>query len=132
MSKSKKKMGALVAALALTTGGLVAVGMQSASAAGCYDSAVSFAHVPGEHRSPSGGGKFTATSACNDINLRTGSSIGVKVCFYPRSGKNYCQTEWTSARAGQWTVVATDVRPGTKFELDWYHSGIGFGAHVAS
>lgn len=136
--RKSRKAGALVAGLALLTGGLVAgVGAQSASAAGCYDGAITHVVRAGELWSPRGDGKWKTTSACNDINVRlsSGATNGdrlVHVCFYPSSGGESCQSRDTRVSPGEWTVVASNVKDGTKFKLRWSSRyRVGYSVKVA-
>ncbi|GAB3736858.1 hypothetical protein [Nocardiopsis nanhaiensis] len=69
---------------------------------------------------------FTTTGICNDINVIIDNSTPsyVWVCFNPSSGDPYCQDDIdrTYVRSSIWTVVATDVAPGTQFKLRFDHS----------
>ncbi|TCP57481.1 hypothetical protein EV191_1011438 [Tamaricihabitans halophyticus] len=69
-------------------------------------------------------GWYTATERCNDINIRGGNETNraVRVCFNPRSGSSYCQSSYSSARVAEWSVIANDVLPGTRYRLDFLTS----------
>jgi hypothetical protein len=48
----------------------------------------------------------------------------VKVCFYPTSGNDYCQSEYKSTWLnGDWMAIATNVKDGTKFRLRFKNDG---------
>jgi hypothetical protein len=88
----------------------------SADAATCYGGAVKFFKREKETFAPQDSW-FQTSSRCNDINLSLGPGSQkerrVKVCFY----KKPCQERYTHVVAGTWTVIATDVKDGTKFRF---------------
>ncbi|MGW5050376.1 hypothetical protein [Actinokineospora sp. NPDC004072] len=92
---------------------------EPASALSCYGSAKSFSKPSGVRWYPSGGGHFTTTSNCADINVKLNAGRWIAVCFKPSSRPEYCQSNYTWAAAGQWTVIATDVLDGTRFYFDF-------------
>jgi hypothetical protein len=122
----RKAIAALTAGLTLA-GGLVLANATTANAATCYGGESYFSSS--NHYFPeSTSGRLTATSRCNDINVRFTNNIitpsrKVKVCFYPSTGSAYCQSNYTTVYGGDWAVIATDVLDGTKFRLrfesDW-------------
>ncbi|MEU0299455.1 hypothetical protein ABZ252_08300 [Streptomyces sp. NPDC006175] len=113
---------------ALAGGGLA--GATSASAATCYGSYKSFYKSDGTQYAPTGNSYWSATSNCDDINIKIPNAKSVKVCFYkkPSGSLNYCQTNYKTTRANEWTAIATDVNDGTiyrfKFaDADYNRSG---------
>ncbi|MFD6431483.1 hypothetical protein [Streptomyces venezuelae] len=54
-----------------------------------------------------------ATTNCADINVKSSVNRRVKVCW----SSGVCQNRTTLARAGQWTVIATNVRDGASYHL---------------
>ncbi|MDQ0685808.1 hypothetical protein QF032_004800 [Streptomyces achromogenes] len=113
----RKAAATLTAAFTLASAGVLAGGTP-ASAATCYDGATYFS---GESRYHPSSGTYTTTSRCNDINVKIANLLitpyrNVKVCFYPSSSPSYCQSNYTRVDS-DWTVVATDVRDGTRYRL---------------
>jgi hypothetical protein len=76
---------------------------------------------------------WVTSSRCQDINLRiTGygsSRVTARVCFIPYGSPRYCNThKWFYRGDTAWRMIASDVRDGTRFqvELDFasgYYSG---------
>jgi hypothetical protein len=60
-------------------------------------------------------GTYTTTSRCRDINVKTEWEY-VEVCVVFIDHTDECN-RWTRLPTGKWTVVASDVRDGTRFEL---------------
>ncbi|MBD3006406.1 hypothetical protein IEJ02_20370 [Streptomyces sp. 5-10] len=120
-----------MAAAALITGGLTAATTAPASAAptaaqSCYGNArvYSTTQYGTVHEWPAQGYAKT-TSACNDINVKTGKAVSVRVCFERTATCN--SWKWTNAD-GSWRAVATDVSDGTNF---WLQFGTPSWGHVA-
>lgn len=115
----------ILAVAALAAGGLTAATTSTATAGpltaqSCYGSAKSYSKPSGDRWYPNNGSTtLTATSNCNDINIKPNTTTKVAVCFYQSSGSRYCQSSFKTAPAGQWTVVATDVLDGTRFIFDF-------------
>ncbi|AVV40903.1 hypothetical protein PYK79_26100 [Streptomyces sp. ID05-04B] len=113
----RKAAATLTAAFTLASVGVLAGGTP-ASAATCYDGATYFSGESYYHPSS---GTYTTTSRCNDINVKITNLLitpyrKVKVCFYPSSAPSYCQSNYTTVDS-DWTVVASDVRDGTRYRL---------------
>ncbi|WP_159060521.1 hypothetical protein [Streptomyces acidiscabies] len=133
---SSRKIAALAGGLAMTAGLLVG-GAGSAGAAGqgvraaCYDGDVGFNKSAGTRWYPSSStSRLTTSSNCNDINLRfTDGGRNVKVCFYPSDGGVQCQDDYTYV-GSSWTVVATDVRDGTKYRVYFLTDGAATGFYA--
>ncbi|GHB76340.1 hypothetical protein GCM10010377_78410 [Streptomyces viridiviolaceus] len=108
---------------------LVVAPTTQAAVTSCYGSAKSYTK-PADVRWYPSTGRLTTTSNCADINIKPNQSAYVEVCFYPTSGGSTCNS-YKYAPAGQWTVVATDVRDGTRFQFHFasgaYNSGIWAG-----
>ncbi|MFC8665908.1 MULTISPECIES: hypothetical protein [Streptomyces] len=129
----RKSATACLAAALLASGALAAAPAaqaQPADATGalsCYGSAKSFSKPAGDLFYPAAG-HLTATSNCSDINIKSTYNVYVAACFLPTSGGEYCQSNWTYAPGGQWTVVATSVVDGTRFYFAFRsaaaHSGV--------
>ncbi|TLW94666.1 hypothetical protein FFT09_01925 [Saccharomonospora piscinae] len=125
------------ALLLLATGAGSAAAVPSASgesgevtaAATCYGGAVQWTQTSPELRVPSSG-TYTASSRCNDINIRTTRRSGptrtlhyAVVCFLPTWGDPYCGSPKRVPELGSgWTVLASDVLDGTKFYVVLHHS----------
>lgn len=102
----------------------------------CYDGAVYGAVTGGPTNAylPSSTGTYRTTSRCNDINFTNRSQSGdeyfqalIRVCFV---GAGYCQSSWKYYHKGSgvdWMVIASDVRDGTTFRLEFqfYESTFG-------
>ncbi|MEU1597073.1 hypothetical protein ABZ468_30530 [Streptomyces sp. NPDC005708] len=119
MHMIKRASAILLSAVALGGGVILAPNAQAA-ATSCYGSAKSYSKPAGDRWVPNNGqSRLTTTSNCNDINIKPNTTTSVAVCFYPSSGAAYCQSAFKTAPAGQWTVVATDVKDGTRFVFDF-------------
>ncbi|HEY8524557.1 MAG TPA: hypothetical protein VIL48_06320 [Acidimicrobiales bacterium] len=115
----------------------------AANLAACYDGAKGWdagtqdadgdaAYIPGADDGPDGRvGRvpvYLASSRCNDVNLRvTGgwtNDLAARVCFFPTSGPYSCN-QWTSIPVGDadWHVIATNVRDGSRFEIQFRSPG---------
>jgi hypothetical protein len=110
------RIGRIVAAasgalLSLSLAGVAGATQDEVIPMACYDHAKNFSK-PDVGQTLPAVGYYTTTSACNDINIKPNKNVNVKVCF--RSTGN-CQASYKYARAGQWTVVATNVRNDTQF-----------------
>jgi hypothetical protein len=102
----------------------------------CYDGAVYGAVTGGPTNAylPSSTGTYRTTSRCADINFTNRSHSGdeyfqalIRVCFV---GAGYCQSSWKYYYKGSgvdWMVIASDVRDGTTFRLEFqfYESTFG-------
>ncbi|MFW6689448.1 hypothetical protein [Streptomyces sp. MAR4 CNX-425] len=130
-----KRLLATVAGLVLVSGALTGTTAAAATASegatagvqgACYDGAGSFSKGSGGHLAP--GYVLTTSSNCNDINLyMTSGNRYVKVCFYPSSGKDYCQSSYKYAKLGAWKVIATDVKDSTKYRFFFSSTGSASG-----
>ncbi|MFJ9733794.1 hypothetical protein ACIRUL_21060 [Streptomyces sp. NPDC101171] len=136
MSMGKTVSASLFAAALL--GGVLAAApaaqAQTSSETGaqsCYGSAKSYSKPAGNRWYPQGGPYLTSTSNCADINIKPGTSTSVAVCWLPSSGGSYCQSTFKNAPAGQWTVVATDVKDGTHFYFDFGSTAANSGVWAA-
>ncbi|MFI6086160.1 hypothetical protein ACIBBB_35405 [Streptomyces sp. NPDC051217] len=122
-----------MAVAALAAGGLTAATASTAAAGpltaqSCYGSAKSYSKSAGQRWFPNNGSsKLLTTGNCNDINIKPNTTTTIAVCFYPSSGGVSCQGSFKTAPAGQWTVVATDVRDGTSFVFDFGHTSANTG-----
>jgi hypothetical protein len=118
----RKTMTACLFSAVFVGGALAVAPAASANESGalsCYGSARSYSKPAGNRWYPQGGPYLTATSNCNDINIKPNATTSIAVCFLPSSGGTSCQSSFKTAPAGQWTVVATDVRDGTRFYFDF-------------
>ncbi|MCT2586191.1 hypothetical protein [Actinophytocola gossypii] len=70
------------------------------------------------------------TSRCDDVNLRITtwgrSYVYARVCFYPTSGNDYCNSWKRYEKTSAWLTPATDVLDGTRVEVFLRH-GVGGG-----
>jgi hypothetical protein len=99
-----------------------------APAASCYGSAHSYSKPSGDYTYPSG--YLTTTGNCSDINIKPNTDRYVEVCWRAGEGDT-CQSEYKLARAGVWTVVATDVLDGTRFFFDFRSTAASTGSWAA-
>ncbi|MEU4038451.1 hypothetical protein [Streptomyces collinus] len=97
----------------------------------CYGSAKSYSKPAGNRWYPQGGPYLTATTNCADINIKPNTTTSIAVCWLPSSGGSYCQGSYKTAPAGQWTVVATDVKDGTHFYFDFGSTAANSGVWAA-
>jgi hypothetical protein len=106
---SRYAAAALAAALSTLS---LTVGLPSAAAApSCYGGAKAWKSVNYRENV----GTYTTTSRCHDINVKTDWE-GVQACVVFVDHTDECnRLTWTPP--GKWTVVASDVRDGTRFEL---------------
>ncbi|MEV4628204.1 hypothetical protein AB0J90_18185 [Micromonospora sp. NPDC049523] len=119
-------VGRVVLALALGIP-LAVAPTTPALAAGCYDGSVWAGGTASDANTfdPSRTGYYTTTSRCNDINFLPVSTSGdsaywdvfIRVCWVNLGTCN----SWKSPDAGEWTVIASNVKDGTRFrvETDW-------------
>ncbi|MFG2261836.1 hypothetical protein [Streptomyces sp. NPDC048720] len=132
-----KTVSASLCAAALLGGVLAAAPAAQAQTSGetgaqsCYGSAKSYSKPAGNRWYPQGGPYLTSTSNCADINIKPGTGTSVAVCWLPSSGGSYCQSTFKNAPAGQWTVVATDVKDGTHFYFDFGSTAANSGVWAA-
>ncbi|QXE32931.1 hypothetical protein KQY30_00100 [Streptomyces sp. GMY02] len=114
-------------AAALLAGGLTATTGTLATAApnavqSCLGTAKPFSTTYAEpHFRWPRSGSVTATSSCNDINVKPVGLVWVSTCFLPTSGGTYCNG-WHEIKPGTWGLAATDVLDGTKFYLQFYNA----------
>ncbi|MEU5693072.1 hypothetical protein [Actinosynnema sp. NPDC020468] len=120
---------ALVASAALLATPAAQAEPSSAALPACYDHAHNYSKPSGEQYYPATG-YLTTTSYCGDINIRPTSTRHVAVCFKPSSGAEYCNS-YKSASGGQWTVVASDVKDGTRFYFAFSESVASGGSWAA-
>ncbi len=118
--KAVTRIAAGAFSIAAIGGSLMLAPTAQAAATSCYGSAKSYSKPAGDRWYPANGtGRLTTTSNCADINIKPNQTTQIAVCFYPSSGGSQCQPSFKTAPAGQWTVVATDVRDGTRFIFDF-------------
>jgi hypothetical protein len=129
MQKNIRRFFAASSGLLLTagvlTGGATAAGAAETGSRGsarvlaCYDSASYYLKPAGGTYYPPGGEpNLRTTSACADINIKPNTNRYVRLCLM-RSGTPQCQTDFTYAAAGSWTVVEEIVPNGTEFWFDF-------------
>jgi hypothetical protein len=88
----------------------------TAAAVTCFGGAASFTKPAGVAQAPQGPGVFFRTSSrCRDINIRPNNGTSARVCFEATG----CQLVRVPAPALQWTVIATNVRDGALFRIDF-------------
>ncbi|WP_407564977.1 hypothetical protein [Streptomyces sp. 184] len=99
------------------------------TAMSCYGDAKSFTKYQGDvsYPVPATGNYLTTTSSCSDINVRTGWDVFVRVCFV-RTG---CQADWKRTEGGEWLVVATNVRDGAQYYLNFITKDLITGGYAA-
>ncbi len=124
----------VLAAAALTAGGLTALTAPTAVAAGtavqsCLGTAKSFTSTESVPARWPASGSVTATSNCNDINVKPTIGDDVRTCFLPSSGGTTCNA-WRPISGGTWGLAATDVKDGTKFYVQfrygWEYGSIAY------
>lgn len=134
----RKRIAALALTGAVVGGGLIATTAATAGTAGaatqgevvaqsCYGNAWSYSKPSGTPFSPTNT-TYLTTANCADINIKTNTDRKVKVCFYAGGGGlNYCQPDYKSTKAGEWKVIASDVKDGTKFRFQFESSAASTG-----
>jgi hypothetical protein len=108
---------------AATLVGLAAAAPAASAANACYDGKANY-DVRG-YWMPEGRDWFGKTSSrCRDINIWPNSTTNAKICFYRSDGSLlYCQDGPTKeAKAGEWTVLATNVQDGQLFKIHFPYS----------
>ena len=119
----RTRIAAVIASAAIAAGCLVAgAGPTAAAEQGarsCYGEANSYNKASGTHIYPNYPNFFylLATAACVDINIKTNTNRYVKVCFQLSAGGTQCQTDYKLATAGDWTVIATNVKDATHYHF---------------
>jgi hypothetical protein len=136
MRKNTRILASAASGLLLAAGGLLTATTADAAGTGgtavqaCYDGAKSYSKPSGSFAYPTGAGYLTTTSRCADINIKPGTTRSIRVCFLPSSGGYYCNG-YSTAKAGQWTVVATKVANGTDFWFDFKSDAKSTGSWAA-
>lgn len=97
--------------------------------ASCYGSANSYHKPAGTYWLPAGD-VFSTSGACTDINIKPNTNRYVKVCF-ETNGRLECQPNYKLARAGQWNVIATNVRDGALFAFEFRSDAKSTGSWAA-
>ncbi|MCA6096046.1 hypothetical protein LE181_28275 [Streptomyces sp. SCA3-4] len=113
----------VMSGLALAAGSL----MGSASVAGADDasaqrpeqlkSCFDHAHTYYKESGAYGTGMGTTTSNCGNINIKPKTTRDVKVCFYPKNESPFCQGQYTTAKANEWTSIAFNVLDDSDFNF---------------
>lgn len=85
----------------------------------CYGNANDYTKAAGTHIYPNYPTFYylLATSNCADINIKTNTDRYVKVCFQTSGGGTDCQDDYKLAKAGSWTVIATNVRDNAHYHF---------------
>ncbi|MEV7020405.1 MULTISPECIES: hypothetical protein [unclassified Streptomyces] len=99
------------------------------ASASCYGGANSYLKPAGTYWLPAGD-VFSTSSACADINIKPNTNRYVKVCF-ETDGRLECQANYTLARAGQWNVIARNVRDGALFAFEFRSDAKSTGSWAA-
>ncbi|MDF3147075.1 MULTISPECIES: hypothetical protein [unclassified Streptomyces] len=105
--------------IATTAGTAGAVTRGDVVAQSCYGSADDYTKASGTQIYPNYPTFFylKTSSNCADINIKTDTNRYVKVCFLTSGGGTSCQTDYKLATAGNWRVIATNVKDGTEFQF---------------
>lgn len=124
---------AATAVSAVLAGGAIglapAAQARDAAPASCYGDANSYHKPAGTHWLPAGD-LFSTSSSCADINLKPNTNRYVKVCF-EKDGRQECQANYTLARAGEWNVIARNVRDGALFAFEFRSDARSTGSWAA-
>lgn len=104
-------------ALLATAGAASATAAEGAVRATCFGGAAPFSKPANIAQAPQGARVFFYTSnRCADINIKpTNRSARARVCFEATAQCN----SYKSAPANVWTVIATNVRDGSGFRIDF-------------
>ncbi|WP_372350814.1 hypothetical protein [Streptomyces sp. KL116D] len=125
-------LGVSPASAGVSDGGVRVTGVSgsaaTAKAASCYGDHVVYHKDSGDYYLPDTPAFYKTTSRCADINIDSGMSRDVKVCFYKSDySLNYCQANYTTTTASTWVVVASDVKDGVLFRFRFRTSGYSGG-----
>ncbi|KAF4406917.1 MULTISPECIES: hypothetical protein [Streptomyces] len=132
----RTRIAAAAASTVIAAGCLVATagpaGAAEQGASSCYGDASSYTKASGQHLYPNYPtlNYLLTTTSCADINIKTGTDRYVKVCFHPQSGGTECQSGYKLAKAGSWTVVATNVKDRTRYQF-YFRSDAKSTGHIA-
>ncbi|MCK1798352.1 hypothetical protein MTQ01_20450 [Streptomyces sp. XM4193] len=137
MSMSMRRQFAVVAALAVLGGGLaLAPGAGAAqtsapkadgvSAASCLGNAKGYFKDANNSPFHPMSGWYKTTSACNDIQIKPNTNRYVAVCLY----KGGCRGR-KLAKAGEWTVLASNVATGTQYHFSFRSTARSTGKYAA-
>ncbi|MFI5494371.1 hypothetical protein [Actinoplanes sp. NPDC051859] len=114
--------GRKMAAAALATLGLGALAVAlapaspAAAATSCYGGQKTVTYTAGTARQEFG--PYTASSRCNDVNVRLLQSGQIMACVVFIDHTTKCNRNDTVQFVGEgWKAVATDVRDGTRFKV---------------
>jgi hypothetical protein len=145
MAKFKQwRNGTLSVLLGLIVGAPLAVLPSTAAhASACYDGAVvsNFYGDDGIVTIPAGGGYYTTSNRCADINFKWYSTsqlnlqANVRVCWVNSGTCN--SWKWYDAGYDSWKVIASGVLDGTKFRVQMTNFpgptwGTHYGVKIAS
>jgi hypothetical protein len=109
------RTAALALAAGLGAAALIAPTSEASAAVSCYGGAKPWSSKDYKEHV----GTFTTSSRCNDINVYTGwEAVSACVVFIDRTRE--CN-RITELKEDGWTVVATDVRDGTRFQLHVFY-----------
>ncbi|MFB7915696.1 hypothetical protein [Streptomyces sp. NPDC056061] len=116
---NRNRLAALVVGIALATSGLATTASASTHTTDSHGSqaacgASKYAKPANTHST-----RVIVTGSCGLIRIKPGTTRNVKVCFKPSSGGTQCVNKYTYAKKGQWTTLATDVKAGTKYLLNF-------------
>ncbi len=127
LKRTFRLLAGSIATLVAATLLVGATGTAANAATSCYGGAITV-NVSAAYQKT---GPYTTTSRCNDINLKITKVTNWRVatvCWY-----NYgtCSNNGYWFEPGQtgWVVIASDVKDGTKFTIQWSD---GFGPTTGS
>ncbi|GHG91774.1 hypothetical protein [Streptomyces lanatus] len=118
-----KRIVALTSAGVLLASGLTLATAASANAVTCYGGAASYTKKANKYiQPPDLRGYYVTTNRCSDINIKTNSAVDVKVCMRTGHMTYACPDRYTRTTAGQWKVIAYDMKDGFAFNLYFKNS----------
>ncbi|WP_217624586.1 hypothetical protein [Streptomyces sp. TRM64462] len=128
----RQRIAAIAFSAALAAGAMSLAPVAQAhelGATSCYGYANSYYKPSGTYWLPAGR-VFKTSNACADINIRPNTNRYVKVCFEV-DGRQECQANYTLAKAGQWNVIARNVRDGARFAFEFRSDAKSTGSWAA-
>lgn len=100
--------------------------------AACYDTAHTYSKPSGTGYYPTPGTHLKATTNCAGISIKPSTSRWVSVCFSPSDGSgDFCQSAYTLAPAGEWTVISASVKDNTLFYFNFDSTAASTGSWAA-
>ncbi|MER5889452.1 hypothetical protein ABT160_36985 [Streptomyces sp. NPDC001941] len=108
----------LAAGTVLLTAPTAGARTTAAASNACYDGAWTYRKGAGYGVLPINGGVYRTTSRCADINIKADQATSLELCYSNPSDTRTTCKDYVTAKAGQWKVMGTNFKDGTRF---WFN-----------